>query len=82
MNTAQRTVLVIAYGLAIAVLVATVNIVLADGGSGWFNYAPNSDVVFGRPSDGDAWREGLIWLAGIVAWAAGSVWIYRRRPDT
>jgi hypothetical protein len=44
MNQLQRTVVVVASGLAIATVVTAVNRLLLDTDGGWFNYAPNSNV--------------------------------------
>ena len=77
----QRTIVVVASGLALAVVAATVNRLLADNDGGWFAYVLNTGATF-TPSDrGPIWRDGAVWLAAIGAWAVLSLWIYRRRSD-
>jgi hypothetical protein len=85
MNMPQRTVMVIASGLAIAVVITTVNRLWLSGGAvdgGWFNYAPNSGVIFpATMNQGWIWREALLWLIGIATWAGVAYLIYRRRES-
>jgi hypothetical protein len=77
----QRTILVVASGLALAVVAATVNRLLADNVGGWFAYAPNTGATF-TPSDrGPIWRDGAVWLVAIGAWTGLSLWIYRGGSD-
>jgi hypothetical protein len=77
----QRTVVVIASGLALAVVAATVNRLLADNDGGWFAYAPNTGATFTPGDRGPIWRDGAVWLAAIGAWTGLSLWIYRRGSD-
>jgi hypothetical protein len=81
MQRAQRTVVVVATGLALAVLAGTINRVLADPAGGWFTYAPNTGMTFGPDHDGTFWREGAVWLGAIAIWAGISLWLYRARPE-
>jgi hypothetical protein len=81
MQKPQRTVVVVATGLALAVVAATVNRLLADSDGGWFAYAPNTGETF-TPSDrAPIWRDGAVWLAAIAAWTGISLWMYRRRAE-
>ena len=83
MNDRQRTILVIASGLGIAVLVATINRRLAgDLAAGWFNYVPNnseSPLLVSSPDD-RAVPEGVLWFLGVAVWAGLSLWLYRDPP--
>lgn len=84
MNDRQRTVLVVALGLALFVVAASINGRLGrPSGGGWFAYAPNTGVVF-DPADpplsssADRWRRAGISLGAIATWGAASLWILRR----
>ena len=81
MQRAQRTVVVVASGLALAVLAATINRELTDSVGGWFAYAPNSGMAFGPLDHGTIWREAAIWLGAIAIWAGLALWLYRPRPE-
>lgn len=81
--------LVIALGLAIAVIVyAWDAMIWSNGDGGWFAYAPNTGVVF-SPETGaglpgrstDIVRSGAMWLGGVVVWGRISYWILRRRDS-
>jgi len=77
MQQRQRTVVVVATGLALAVMAVTVNRLLADPDGGWFAYAPNTGVTF--PSrDGIIWRDAAVWLGAIAIWTGIALWLYRR----
>jgi hypothetical protein len=81
MQQRQRTVVVVATGLALAVMAITINRLLADPGGGWFAYAPNTGVTF--PSqDGTIWREAAVWLGAIAIWTGIALWLYRRPRTT
>lgn len=81
--------LVIALGLAIAVIVYTWDATIwSNGEGGWFAYAPNTGVVFspetgaGRPGRStDIVRSGAMWLGGVAVWAGISYWILRQRNN-
>ena len=79
----QRTIVVVASGLVLAVVAITVNRLLADYDVGWFAYAPNTDTTF-TPATGDRgpiWRDGAVWLGAIGTWTGLSLWLYRGRSD-
>jgi hypothetical protein len=76
----QRTVIVVATGLALAVLAVTINRHLTDADGGWFAYAPNTGATFEPSSRETIWRDAAVWLAAIAAWSGISLWLYRRRP--
>ena len=81
MQQRQRTVVVVATGLALAVMAVTVNRLLIDPDGGWFAYAPNTGVTF--PSrDGIIWREAAVWLGAIAIWTGIALWLYRRPHTT
>ncbi|HKY14584.1 MAG TPA: hypothetical protein VJM33_06630 [Microthrixaceae bacterium] len=82
MNHSQRTVVVVALGVVIAAAVNGVNHSVELTG-GWFNYAPNSGLLFDQDAvlnNNHFWPETLWWLLGALVWAGLSVWIYRDRP--
>jgi hypothetical protein len=76
MQQRQRTVVVVATGLALAVMAITINRLLADQSGGWFAYAPNTAVTFPN-RDGIIWREAAVWLGAIAIWTAVALWLYR-----
>lgn len=83
MQQQQRTVLVVASGLALAVLAAAVNRhVGADVGEdgGWFAYAPNTGLTFAPADRGPIWRDAAVWLVAIAVWAGISLRLYGGRP--
>lgn len=81
MQPAQRTVVVVATGVALAVAAVTVNRLLAGPAGGWFAYAPGTGPIF-PDHDGVVWREAAVWLVAIAAWAGLALWLYRRPPTT
>jgi hypothetical protein len=81
MRERQWSVIVVASGLALAVVAVTVNRLLANNDGGWFAYAPNTAVTFSPGSDGPIWREVAVWLGAIAGWSGLSLWLYRRPPD-
>jgi hypothetical protein len=74
----QRTVIVIASGLGLAVLAATANRLVAEPPEGWFVYAPNTGVTYPPSSDTDIWREAGVWLGALLMWTGLALWLYRR----
>jgi hypothetical protein len=76
----QRTVIVVATGLALAVLAVTINRHLSDTDAGWFAYAPNTGVTFDPSSRTAIWREAAIWLGAIAAWSASRCGSIGARP--
>jgi hypothetical protein len=74
----QRTVIVIASGLALALGAATLNSLLAPADGGWFAYAPNTGVAFDPDPRTLIWREFGIWLGALAAWTGLALWLYRR----
>ena len=81
MQERQRTVIVVASGLALAVLAVAINRDLSDADGGWFAYAPNTGATFDPGSTTSAiWREAAIWIGAIAAWSGISLWLYRRPP--
>lgn len=82
----ERTVLVIATGLALAVIASTLAALLWHsqvGTGGWFAYAPDTSVTFadGGVSDATYWLIGGIWLLAIGLWASFALRIYRAPFD-
>lgn len=81
LNTAQRVVIVVAIGFALA----AVGIFVASLGSprfGWYAYAPLTSGI-GPPGTGlPGWLRLIIWLVLTGIWASASVIVLRppRRP--
>jgi hypothetical protein len=78
----QRTVIVVATGLALAVIAVTINRHLSDTDGGWFAYAPNTGVTFAPGARIAIWREAAVWLGAIASWSGISLWLYRRPPTS
>lgn len=74
----QRTVIVVAAGLALAVLAIAINQHLSTAVGGWFAYEPNTGVVHEPSSRTEIWRTAAVWLGAIAAWSGISLWVYRR----
>ena len=82
-NDRQRVLLVVALGLAIAVVVHTWDAMITadDPGGGWFAYAPNTAPIFSdQPSH--IFRSGVMWFVGVLIWASVSFRILRRTQDS
>lgn len=80
LNTAQRVVVIIALGLALAVVARY----LTSLGTrpGWYAYAPLSRQSFPPFGFGEPrWLRMIIWLAAISLWGAVSAAVLRRSPD-
>jgi hypothetical protein len=80
LNRAQRVVLVVALGVALAVIGRFIEGGFAVGAVGWVGYTPLSrGFVFPR---GRSWGDLLLWLVLTATWAAASIVILRtRRPS-
>lgn len=87
MSTRERTVLVVASGLALAVIAQLLSSIVADAlrPAGWFAYAPNTGAMFtdatGEGDGGARWAVAGVWLACIAVWASASIRIYRAPFD-
>ena len=82
MNERQRILLVVALGLAIAVVAATWNAMVAtDGpGGGWLDCA---SATCSTDAPGDAFRAGAIWFVAVLVWTALGFRLLRsRRADS
>lgn len=78
MNDRQRVFLVVALGLAIAVIVHTWDTAISNNSvGGWFAYAPNTSPIFSTEDEGAIWRRGAMWFAGILVWTLASFLILR-----
>ncbi len=86
-NTAQRIVLVVALGVAFAVLGRYLMTIGQRGEYGWFAYTPLSSTGAPPRPGLHPWERVLIWLGLIVVWASASLLILRTgrsagRPTT
>jgi hypothetical protein len=77
LNQAQRIVLVVALGAALATLAITQNRLWGDLHGGWFAYAPNTGVIMDGSESWPTWRAAIVWLVAIVIWASASLWLLR-----
>lgn len=77
LGVAQRIILTVAPGLALAAFGAYVT-TLGNGGT-WIGYAPTAGDVSLGPSVSDLspWQELLVWLGLIIFWALISLAIWR-----
>lgn len=78
LDFAQRMILVVGFALVLLVFGQWVTHV---GGHGLVGYRP---MLFLRARGGGIprWARLLIWLALVVAWAAGSVWLLRQPHES
>lgn len=79
LNTPQRVVVVIAGGLALAVVASY----LTSLGTrvGWYAYAPLTGQAFSPSGSGEpGWLRVIIWLVAIILWAAASAKVLRQSP--
>lgn len=79
LSMAQRIVLAVALGLALAIVASY----LASLGTrpGWYAYAPLTRQLLGPQGLGEpGWLRLIIWLAAIGLWALTSVRLLRQSP--
>jgi heme/copper-type cytochrome/quinol oxidase subunit 1 len=76
LSKAQRIVLVIALGLALATIGGYV-VNLGAGAPGWVAYAPLSSGPYVPNRGLDGWLRMIIWLVLISVWALASVRVLR-----
>ena len=85
MDRAQRIVLVVASGVAVAAIAEAVDRVNHNSlARGWFAYSPNIGVA-GEPfgSSGDIQSSAAVWLVAAALWAGLALWLLRTpRPAT
>jgi hypothetical protein len=70
-------VLVVALGIACAVVALALNRQLAEPGAGWFAYAPDTGPIFEPGGAWPIWREAIVWLAALGVWTVGSLRVLR-----
>jgi hypothetical protein len=74
LNTAQRVVVVIAMGVALAIFGRWLTSLGAYPNTGWVGYAPlRSGVSFGGLHP---WVRLVVWLALTTIWAASSILVF------
>jgi len=80
-NSARRVVVCVAVGLALAVVAAGLNRLMATTPEGgWFVYSPGNEPTFSSSSsDSDVLRAGLVWLLSVGVWLLFSWWLFRER---
>ena len=80
LNLAQRIVVIIALGLALAIVAGYLTSLGTS--AGWYAYSPLARPVISQPGMGEpGWLRMIIWLAGISLWAVASVTMLRRTPE-
>jgi heme/copper-type cytochrome/quinol oxidase subunit 1 len=80
LSTAQRVVVIIALGLALAIVASYVTSLGTR--AGWYAYAPLTGQTLPPPGFGEpGWLRVIIWLAAISLWAAASATVLRQSPD-
>ena len=80
LSPSQRVVVVVALGLALAVIGGYV-VSLGSGASlGWYAYAPLTSVARVPGPGFPAWLRAIIWLALIGIWASSSIRVLRSPP--
>ncbi|MEM9132840.1 MAG: hypothetical protein AAF962_06215 [Actinomycetota bacterium] len=77
MNTSQRWLAHIAFGLVLAVMASTANGLFNSGfDGGWFNYAPNNGIVEDTTQANLVVRRAFVWLVVIGVWfVVGRSWL-------
>jgi hypothetical protein len=69
LNAAQRVVVLIALGLALAIVASYLTSLGTR--AGWYAYAPLTGQAYSPPGPGEpGWLRVIIWLAAISLWAA------------
>jgi heme/copper-type cytochrome/quinol oxidase subunit 1 len=80
LSTAQRIVVIIALGLALAIMARYLTSLGTR--TGWYAYAPLTGQAFSPLGLGEpGWVRVIIWLAAISLWAAASGTVLRQSPD-
>jgi hypothetical protein len=81
---AQRVIILIGLGLAMAALGGYIGTLGSQGGNfGWFGYAPLTNSVFQPGADLSTWEQLLVWLALIALWTLAGLWLLAQpyEPD-
>ncbi len=78
LNLAQRIVVIIALGLALAIVAGYLTSLATE--TGWYAYSPLARSVISQPGTGEpGWLRLIIWLAAISLWGAASATLLRQR---
>jgi hypothetical protein len=80
-SQARRVVVCIAAGLALAIVAAVANRLMATTPDGaWFMYSPGTERTFSSStSDSEVIQAGTVWLIALGAWVLFSWWLFRER---
>lgn len=84
MNSGQKVIVCVALGAAIVVLgFAARALWWEPNQSGWYNYAPNSGVVFTGAGVDRASILGQVaaWIGLVLVWAAACLFVLRTRSE-
>ena len=80
LNLAQRIVVIIALGLALAIVAGYLTSLGTR--AGWYAYSPLTRPVISQPGMGEpGWLRALIWLAAISLWSAASATLLRQPSE-
>ena len=78
LGLAQRVVVVVALGLALATVASYLTALGTR--TGWYAYAPLSGQLFQQGIGEPGWLRLIIWLAAISLWALISLRMLRQSP--
>ena len=80
LNLAQRIVVIIGLGLALAVAADYLTSLVTE--AGWYAYSPLTRPVISQSATGEpGWLRMIIWLAAISLWSAASATLLRQSPE-
>jgi hypothetical protein len=89
MNSGQKVIVCVALGAALVVLGFGARALWWEPNqSGWYNYAPNSGVVFtgAGVETASILRQVAVWIGLVLLWAAACLFVLRdsgtRRPES
>ena len=80
LHLAQRIVVIIALGLALAIVAGYLTSLGTS--AGWYAYSPLTRSVISQQGMGEpGWLRMIIWLAAISLWSAASAMLLRRPAE-
>ncbi len=84
MNSGQKAIVCVAIGAVMVVLGFAARAwwwETPGSGGGWFNYAPNSGVIytFDGPDGRSILTQAAIWIGLVIVWAAACLFVLRTK---
>ena len=80
LNLAQRIVVIIALGLALAIVAGYLTSLATE--TGWYAYSPLARPAISLSGMGEpGWLRMIIWLAAISLWATASAMLLRQPSE-